>query len=153
MATSLGGGPQSASRGVLFGQLLRGGPTRSGPIYDRLGVDGVAHIVTVLSPSELTLLAALVFAPTRVERASTLSTDTLVTLVRAAERPDADRLFDSLSAERGSALRRALCGGDAEELAPAPRANGARSRSDSPRRVRGDTGVGVVLRLRRLFRL
>lgn len=138
-----GGAASSASRGVLFGQLLRGGPARSGPIFDRLGPDGVAHIATMLSAPELSLLSALAFSPSRVERAGRLTDETLLALLRSAERTDADRLLTALPGERCDALRRALDGEQDSHAA------GDRGR----RRFRFDTGVGVVLRLRRLFRL
>ncbi|MCC6621093.1 MAG: hypothetical protein IT385_07545 [Deltaproteobacteria bacterium] len=126
-----------AHRGVLFGQLLRGGPGRAGPIFDRLDAAGVAQLVKCLSPQELALCAALAFGPERVARAAGLPLVTLVPLVRAAARADVDRLLSQLAPERAAELRRALVGEAEAPRGPASRAN---------------TGLGVVLRLRRLFR-
>jgi len=127
-----------AHRGVLFGQLLRAGPERAGPIFDRLDAAGVAQLVKCLSQAELALCATLAFGAERVARAATLPLVTLVPLVRAAARTDVDRLFQAIATERAAELRRALVGeADPPRTSPAGRAN---------------TGVGVVLRLRRLFR-
>lgn len=129
-------------RHVLFGQLLRAGPARSGPIFDRLDPAGVARIVTLLSHDELALLARLVLAPARVERATSFDDATLVALSRAATRLDGDRLLATLPQERADALRRVTVEREAPAAAPV-----------TARPGRADQGLGVVLRLRRLFRL
>jgi len=128
--------PAPAQRGVVFGQLLRGGPGRAGPIFDRLDAAGVAQLIRALSPVELGMCAALAFAQARVGRSATLPLDTLVPLVRAAERADVDRLYAALPAERVADLRRALLPQEDRAREPAP-----------PSR-----GLAVVRRLRRFFR-
>jgi hypothetical protein len=128
--------PAPAQRGVVFGQLLRGGPSRAGPIFDRLDAAGVAQLVKALSPHELGMCAALAFAPARVERAATLPIETLVALVRAAERGDVDRLYAALPAERVADLRSALL----------PREERAHEPASPAKR-----GFAVVRRLRRFF--
>jgi len=131
---------QPSERHLLFGQLLRSGPSRSGPIFDRLDTAGVAQMVALLQPAELALLTRLVLSPERVGRAATLDTDTLVTLMRVASANDAMRLYANLSPERSRAVRSILC----ERMAQA-----AASPQPEPRAAQG---IGMVLRLRRLFR-
>ena len=123
--------PTSAPRGVLFGQLLRAGPDRAGPIFDKLDPAGIAAIVKLLSPSELTLCAALVGMPVRAARTATLPLAVLVTLARAARPEDRARLLKCLPPDRAQAVLAAL---------------------DEGRFGRGERGMGLVLRLRRLFR-
>ena len=115
-------------RGVLFGQLLRAGPARSGPIFDRLDAAGVAHIVPLLSLDEQALLARLVLGPERVARAATFDSDTLVRLMRVATNADAMRLYATLLPERSSEVRGLLCERMGRAATPAPERN-ARGRT------------------------